>query len=170
MVCSGEVQLDLQSAEDAERAEKNHGTAAQKVHVETRGVTFNRETGIAQSDQPVKFVFPNGQGEAVGVEYHSEEGTVRLLRDVNFLLTSAEVNPKGKNSGTVGREPVRVTAKRADFERDSRMMHLRGLVEAKTATAHLRAGEITLVLPVPRGESSGHRRREREGSGAGVSR
>ncbi len=146
MVCSGEVQLDLQSAEDAERAEKNHGTAAQKVHVETRGVTFNRETGIAQSDQPVKFVFPNGQGEAVGVEYHSEEGTVRLLRDVNFLLTSAEANPKGKNSGTVGREPVRVTAKRADFERDSRMMHLRGLVEAQTATAHLRAGEITLVL------------------------
>ena len=146
IVCSGEVQLDLQSAEDAERAEKKPGTVPQKVHVETHGVTFNRDTGIAQSNQPVKFVFPNGQGEAVGVEYHSEEGAVRLLQDVNFLLTSAGAAPKGKNSGAVGREPVRVTGKSADFERDSRVMHLRGLVEAQTATVHLRAGEITLAL------------------------
>ena len=68
IVCSGEVQLELESAAVAERAHENRGTASEKVHVETRGVTFNRETGIAKSDQPVKFVFPNGQGQAIGVE------------------------------------------------------------------------------------------------------
>jgi len=56
----------------------------QKVHVETRGVVFNRASGMARTEQPVKFVFPNGNGEAVGVEYHSEEGMVRLLRNVQF--------------------------------------------------------------------------------------
>jgi LPS export ABC transporter protein LptC len=146
IVCSGEVQLDLQSAEDAARGEKNHGTVVQKVHVETRGVTFNRGTGTAQSDQPVKFSFPNGQGEAVGVEYRSEEGAVRLLRDVSFLLTPANPTPKGKSSKTAARVPVRVTGKSADFERDSRVMHLRGPVEAQTANSHLQAGEITLAL------------------------
>jgi lipopolysaccharide export system protein LptA len=146
IVCSGEVQLDLQSAEDAARAEKKHDAATQKVHVETRCVTFNRSTGIAQSDQLVKFVFPNGQGEAVGVEYRSEEGAVRLLRDVNFLLSPPGAKQTGKNAGTVVHDPVRVTAMSTDFERDSRVMHLRGPVEARTAAAHLRAGEITLAL------------------------
>src|SRR5215467_7316941 len=114
IVCSGDVQLDLQSAEDVARAEKKHDAPAQKVQVETRGVTFNRSTGIAQSDQPVKFIFPNGQGEAVGVEYRSEEGAVHLLRDVSFSLSA----PGAKRTGAAPafHEPVRVAAKSADFE------------------------------------------------------
>ena len=146
IVCSGDVQLDLQSAEDAARADQKHDAAAQKVHVQTRGVTFNRSSGIAQSDQPVKFVFPKGQGEAVGVEYRSEEGAVRLSRDVNFLLTAAGAAPAGKNAAMPVHESVHVTAKSADFERDSRVMHLHGPVEARTSAAHLWAGEITLAL------------------------
>jgi len=146
IVCGGEVQLDLQGAEDAASEDKSHSAAAQKVHVETRGVTFNRSSGVAQSDQPVKFIFPNGQGEAVGVEYRSEEGAIRLLRDVNFLLTAPGARQTDKSAGTAVHEPVRVTAKSADFERDSRVMHLRGPVEAQTAAARLRAGEITLPL------------------------
>ena len=147
IVCSGEVQLDLQSAEDAASAERKQDAAAQKVHVETRGVTFNRSSGIAQSDRPVKFVFPNGQGKAVGVEYRSEEGAVRLLHDVNFLLNATGAGQRGKNPATTTvPEPVHVTATSADFERESRVMHLRGPVEAQTVSTHLRAGKITLAL------------------------
>lgn len=146
IVCTGDVQLDLQSAEDAARAEKKSDPAAQKVHVETRGVTFNRSTGIAQSDQPVKFVFPSGQGKAVGVEYRSEEGAVRLLHEVDFLLSAPSAAQTSRNAETVAGEPVRVTAKSADFDRDSRVMHLRGPVEARTSATELRAGETTLAL------------------------
>src|SRR5258708_5325763 len=42
--CSGEVQLDLQSAEDARRAASGAGEP-RVVHVETRNVSFNRESG-----------------------------------------------------------------------------------------------------------------------------
>jgi lipopolysaccharide export system protein LptA len=146
IVCSGEVQLDLESAEDAERVQKNRGTAAEKVRVETRGVTFNRETGIAKSDQPVEFVFPNGQGQATGVEYRSEEGAVRLLRDVSCLLVPGNATQKSKTRGMTVTEPVRVKASSADFERDSGVMHLRGQVEARTASTRLHAGEIRLSL------------------------
>src|SRR5262249_2662462 len=96
IVCSGDVQLDLQSAEAAERTGQNPGAIRQKIHVQTRGVTFSRTTGIAQSSQPVTFVFPSGHGEAVGVEYRSEEGGVRLLRDVSFTLTPANASPEKK--------------------------------------------------------------------------
>src|SRR5215472_543952 len=146
IVCSGEVQLDLESAEDAERAERNYSTKTQKVHVETHAVTFNRSTGVAQSEQPVTFVFPGGRGEAVGVEYHSEEGAVRLLRDVSFVLTPASTPTEKRKRAMNVREPVQVTGKSADFERESRVMRLHGPVEARTPTAALRAVELTLAL------------------------
>src|SRR5216683_3408281 len=150
MACSGEVQMDLQSREEAEWGAKNPEMAAQqKVHVETRGVVFNRASGMARTEQPVKFVFPNGNGEAVGVEYHSEEGMVRLLRDVQFSLMPPGNDSAGKNTanaGTDAKEPIRVTGKSLDFERDSRTMQLYGPVEAETHTAHLRAGKLTLTL------------------------
>jgi lipopolysaccharide export system protein LptA len=148
MTCSGEVQIDLESRAEAERAAKNPEVMAQqKVHVETRGVIFNRASGMARTDQPVKFVFPNGNGEAAGVEYHSEEGTMRLLRDVRFSLMQPRNDAAGKKTASAGtKEPIRVTGKSLDFERDSRMMQLYGPVEAETHTARLRAGKLTLTL------------------------
>jgi lipopolysaccharide export system protein LptA/lipopolysaccharide export system protein LptC len=148
IACSGEVKIDFESASDAERATKSpEAAAARKMHVETRGVTFNRLSGTAQSDQPVQFVFPNGEGQAVGVEYHSEEGTVRLLRDVRMLLTRPKNTATGKSAPkTSTQDPVHVTGKSLDFARDSRVMHLQGPVEAYTAKARLTAGELTLTL------------------------
>jgi LPS export ABC transporter protein LptC len=148
IVCSGEVQMDLQSREEVERGAKNPEMATpQKVHVETRGVVFNRASGMARTEQPVKFVFPNGNGEAVGVEYHSEEGMVRLLRNVQFSLMAPRNDATGKKTASAGRkEPIRVTGKSLDFERDSRTMQLFGPVEAETHTAYLHAGKLTLML------------------------
>ncbi|HEX7698657.1 MAG TPA: LPS export ABC transporter periplasmic protein LptC [Candidatus Acidoferrum sp.] len=148
IACSGEVQMDLQSREEVERGAKNPEMATpQKVHVETRGVVFNRASGMARTEQPVKFVFPNGNGEAVGVEYHSEEGMVRLLRDVRFSLMAPRNDATGKKTASASRkEPIRVTGKSLDFERDSRTMQLFGPVEAETHTAYLHAGKLTLML------------------------
>ena len=148
IACSGEVQMDLQSREEVERGAKNPEMATpQKVHVETRGVVFNRASGMARTEQPVKFVFPNGNGEAVGVEYHSEEGMVRLLRNVQFSLMAPRNDATGKKTASAGRkEPIRVTGKSLDFERDSRTMQLFGPVEAETHTAYLHAGKLTLIL------------------------
>jgi len=148
IACSGEVQIDLESAADAERAARSPTPdAGQRVHVETREVTFNRASGTAHSDQLVKFSFPNGTGEATGVEYDSEEGKVRLLRDVRMSLVPPKSVAGGKKATKPGREDiVQVTAKSLDFARDSRRMHLQGPVTAETSQARLVAGELTLAL------------------------
>src|SRR5437660_906878 len=102
---------------------------------------------MARTDQPVKFVFPNGIGEALGVEYHSEEGTVRLLGNVQFSLMAPEKAVAGKKTASGGaKDPVRVKGKSLDFERESRTMQLYGPVEAETRAAHLCAGKLTLTL------------------------
>src|SRR5207237_10097152 len=49
IVCSGKVELNLQSAEDAARAEQDKGKTAQIVHVEPHGVTFHHAPGRGQS-------------------------------------------------------------------------------------------------------------------------
>jgi LPS export ABC transporter protein LptC len=150
IACSGEVQIDLMSAADAQRTE-NHPEAAKAVttHIRTRGITFDRATGLAQTDQKVTFVFPSGTGEAVGLEYKCEAGSVRLLRDVRFTLQeSAPAAAKGKVADVSMRPPqeVRVKGSSLDFGRDSRLLRLFGPAEAETGAERLSAGEIKLLL------------------------
>jgi LPS export ABC transporter protein LptC len=148
ILCSGEVQIDLQSAADAERAAANPGDAASKaIRVETHGVTFDRASGTARTDQRVLFHFPSGSGEAAGVQYNAEEGRARLLRDVRMTLTRPGLR-RGKKDSERDSPPeeVHVKGSRLDFERNTRAMRLSGPAEAATGSQRLTAGEITLGL------------------------
>ena len=151
VTCNGDVRLDLMSAADAQLVERDPALAeARATRVDTRGVTFNRSTGAAQTDQRVTFAFPNGSGDAVGLEYKSEEGTLHLQQDVRMRLAQpaaiagkktvpAGINPKP-------REDVRVKGASLDFGRDTRLLRLHGPAEAETPTERLTAGEISLKL------------------------
>ncbi len=148
--CSGDVQLDLMSAEDAKLVAKNPEQAeARTTHVETRNVTFDRVSGLAQTDQRVTFAFPNGTGDATGLEYQSEEGKLRLLHDVRLrLVQPAAVTREKKTSKAEPRpgQDVHVKGTSLDFGRDTRLMHLHGPAEAETPAERLTAGEISLAL------------------------
>src|SRR6267154_92154 len=149
IACSGEVQIDLMSAANAQRT-ADHPEAAKAVatRIETRGVKFDRGSGLAQTDQKVTFAFPSGSGEAVGLEYQSEEGTVRLLRDVRFKLIQTASNTAKSKAVREQAPPqeVQITGASLDFARDSRLMRLHGPAEAQTSTERVTAGEIKLTL------------------------
>ena len=155
ITCSGDVQLDLRSAADAKRIESNPSLAtAVTTRVETRGVTFDRSTGVARTDERVIFGFPNGSGQAVGMQYNSDEGAVRLMRDVRLKLVQFASKPPGGGNGksagalsanAIGQE-VNVKGSSLDFARDTRLMHLHGPAEAETSAERLTAGEISLAL------------------------
>lgn len=148
--CSGEVQIDLMSAADAQRTQGDPEAAkAVTTRVETRGVKFDRASGLAQTDQKVTFAFPSGSGEATGLEYRSEEGTVRLLRDVRVTLKQSARRGAGSHAGN-SRMPapqeVRVKGSSLDFGRDSRLLRLHGPAEAEAGAERLSAGELNLSL------------------------
>jgi lipopolysaccharide export system protein LptA len=152
IACSGEVQIDLMTEADAQRTESHPESAkAVTTHIETRGVTFDRASGLAQTDQKVTFAFPSGTGEAVGLEYKSEEGTVRLLRDVRFTLqenapTGAKAKAKAADVAMRPPQQVRVKGSTLDFGRGSHLLRLFGPAEATTGAERLTAGEIKLSL------------------------
>jgi lipopolysaccharide export system protein LptA len=156
--CSGDVQFDLMSAADFQRTVNDPAQAkALATHVETRGVTFDRGSGVARTDQRVIFAFPNGSGDATGMLYNSEEGALRLSRDVRLRLiqllpAKADKNGDKKDKNKVSPTPpgvgqeVHVRGRSLDFGRDTRLMHLQGPAEAETQTERLTAGEISVML------------------------
>src|SRR5260370_35013429 len=72
---------------------------------------------------------------------------VRLVRDVQFAVMAAGNDAKKKRRASAqANEPIRVTGKSLEFERESRTMQLNGPVEAETRSAHLHAGKLKLTL------------------------
>jgi lipopolysaccharide export system protein LptA len=146
--CSGEVEIVLMSADEWNA---RHGAVARTqrapgtMRVETRGVAFNRASGQAKTDQQVRFSFLNGSGEAVGAEYHSEEGTLSLQKDVRLRLDQPAAASK-KSTATNAPEPVEITGTRMDLSRGAGTIYLEGPAEAKTKTDRLTAAAIVLEL------------------------
>ncbi|HET9400153.1 MAG TPA: LptA/OstA family protein [Candidatus Acidoferrales bacterium] len=154
VVCAGDVQLDLESADDAKR-QANGSQAGERgpriVHVATRGLQFESGSGDAETDQGVEFNFPGGEGRAQGVKYQSADGMLELQRAVQMKLQPpASAGEASKSSANTARPPVEVSAASLQYRREENLMLLRGPVDAKQAAAsgpkELRASELTLQL------------------------
>jgi lipopolysaccharide export system protein LptA len=145
--CSGEVQMDLQSAADAERARREGASKANVIHVQTSGVTFERGTGQAQTVQPVKFTFTNGEGQGVGAVYFSEEGTLRLVQDVRInVRPTAAVTAATDKATAPSTNEVLLQGSSLELGRLARKAVLAGPATATTRAQQLTAGEFTLLL------------------------
>ena len=130
--CAGEVEIDLESAEEAQQ---HRGERV--IHVSTTNVSFNRNTGEATTESPVVFRFPYGQGRGVGLTYNTAEAVVRLHRDVEMTLTSA-------GTGRKPMEPIALTGGGMEYHRDSRTMRLLPPVRVRQGTREVTAGTLAL--------------------------
>lgn len=143
--CDGSVVIDLQSAADAARDAEHPEARSNVIHVETNGVTFERATGRAQTVQPVKFSFVNGEGEGVGAVYFSEEGRLKLVRDVRITIQPTEEEGAGRKRQPRTREVV-LRGSSLEMEKLARRIVLSGPATATTSEQELKAGELTLLL------------------------
>ena len=143
--CNGEVQMELQSAADAERLRQQSAAVPNIIRVETRGVTFEKATGRAQTVQPVKFSFPNGSGDGVGAVYSSEEGQLRLIRDVHLKMDASSAS-KGNSKSTAAASEVDIQGSSLEFGKTTHTILLFGPVTATTSTQQLTAGELFVSL------------------------
>jgi lipopolysaccharide export system protein LptC len=143
--CNGEVQMELQSAADAERLRQQSSAVPNIIRVETRGVTFEKATGRAQTVQPVKFSFPNGSGDGVGAVYSSEEGQLRLIRDVHLKMDASSASKGNLKSNTAASE-VDIQGSSLEFGKTTHSILLFGPVTATTPAQQLTAGELFVSL------------------------
>src|SRR5215470_8931471 len=144
--CAGNVEMDLQSAADFERARQQGEDKGNLIHVQTSAVTFERSTGRAQTVQPVKFSFTNGEGEGLGAVYFSEEGTLRLVKDVRITVRPPSPETRTIKPRVPSVKEVLLQGSSLDLGKLSRKALLAGPATATTRGQQLTAGEFTLLL------------------------
>ena len=137
MVCHGAVHVDLEAAHDArERPGK------QVVHVDTSQVTFDRNSGSSESQQPVSFSFPYGDGHAVGFTYDSNHNVIHLHHDVFMNLRHAAPGKSAEATGV----PTEVTGSSLDYHNEDGIVRLEGPVLLRQGTHEVACATLTLVL------------------------
>jgi lipopolysaccharide export system protein LptA len=130
--CQGEVKIDLASANS------NAGkTADNSLHVTTRNLSFNRESGEAVTAEPVQFRFAGGEGHAVGVAYSSQNAIVRLTHDVELDMAP---------SPRTGNLPVTATGSSLEIRRNDRIVELAAPATVKQGNRELLAEKILIEL------------------------
>ncbi len=131
VVCQGDVQIDLESSEEARQSESHR-----IIHLATKNISFNRDTGEVATEEPVEFRFPSGEGRGTGIVYRSREEQVRLSRDVELKISQRSASAP----------PVIFTGSSLEFRRDESAMHLLGPVRAQQGERELTAGSLTIEL------------------------
>ncbi len=74
------IVMNVPSDKDA----SDPGEAGKRVRVQTSGVTYETHSGKANTDQPASFIFPKGDGRAVGVEYDPNTKVLHLKSQISL--------------------------------------------------------------------------------------
>jgi len=135
ITCPGEVTVHLRGGS------AGAADTARAVLLSTAAVRFDPATSVAWTDQPVRFEFPNGRGQAVGLRYQAEEPAVRFEREVTVEV-----------AGTRG--PVVIRGAELRFFARAPAFELVPPLEIRSGDEMLTAGSVRLEL-----DSSFHTRR-----------
>ena len=163
LLIPGEVIMKL-GIPPADSSRKQTGSAPvqepDSVSIVTTGLKFDQSTGVASTDQQVRFRFAQGQGTAKGAVYDPGSQQLTLRSAVHFALSEPSATPVT----TPGTTDVRAGSLR--FRRGDSVVYLAGPVELTSGSRSLRAGESEILLD----ESRQARRVRLEKGVAGVDR
>jgi len=101
------------------------------IHLKTRDLVFNRETGSAWTDAPVEFRTPQAEGTAVGVKYSGKTRVLTLASKIHVELSEPNAAVIDAASGLMTSDPRQITLEHPHLERES------GAVQADRAVFYL---------------------------------
>ena len=132
VVAEGQVQIDLE-ASDVGPISPNQAPPQLKdpIHLKTVGLLFNKNTGMARTDNLVQFSIPQASGSAIGAEYDSKTNALTLGSDVKL--------------DTTGPEHATITARHGVITKSPRRAVLDGVV-AQRGQEEMTANHVTLFL------------------------
>lgn len=84
-----------------------------EIHVKTSGLIFDRDSGVASTDQRVEFTLAQGTGSATGANFDAHQG-ILVLNNAVELNVQRGAEP----------EPVKLNAQHAVFMRDDQICEL----------------------------------------------
>lgn len=153
----GEVRIDL-DANTKIAGQQNQVPALESrnlVHVTTRGLTFNKNTGLAQTREKIEFRVPEADGSAVGATYDSHSSVLTLKSAVQIETTDKnKVRITGQNA-TIARDPRQVVIRGARIEQTGRVLATDKITvllrEDNTVDRILGSGNVHSYMEGPQG-------------------
>src|SRR5579863_1804713 len=107
VIAKGDVQIDLE-ANPSGRANPDQSIPKElrsPIHLKTRDLVFNRETGNATTAARVELRTPQAEGSAVGVQYAGKTNTLILASQVRLEMSGADPSTIEAASGLITGEP-----------------------------------------------------------------
>ena len=133
VTAKGDVQIDL-VANPAGLASPDQSTPKElknPIHLKTRDLVFNRETGNAWTDQRVEFRTPQAAGSAVGVKYSGKANVLTLASQIHLALSAPNEAVIEAEHGTITNDPREIVLEHPHLIRDT------GTMQADRAVFHL---------------------------------
>jgi lipopolysaccharide export system protein LptA len=129
----GEVQIDLE-ANPTGGAGPDQGTPRElknPIHLKTKDLVFNQNSGDASTDARVDFRTPQATGWAVGVQYSGKTNVLTLVSQVHVSLGGKDPGRLFATHGRFTRDPHEVVLDHA------RLVRASGTMQAEEATFFL---------------------------------
>ncbi len=133
IMARGEVQIDLEANPSGVNG-PDQGTPKElknAIHLKTRDLKFNQQSGNASTEARVDFRTPQASGWAMGVEYAAKSNTLTLVSQIHVTLSGENAAEIFATHGALTRDPRVVVLDHARMERAS------GTAEADQATFFL---------------------------------
>jgi len=121
VTAQGEVRIDL----EANSSSPGPGQASAPetrslIHVKTSGLTFNENTGIAQTSAAIEFRVPEADGSAMGATYDSHGGVLTLKSAVKISTTGKRKATINGQSAVITKNPSKIVLQTARVEEPPR--------------------------------------------------
>ena len=124
VTAEGEVRIDLEavSATSSSSGAPPAAETRNLIHVKTSALTFNENTGIAQTRAAIEFRVPEGNGSAVGATYDSHGGVLTLKSAVRLTSTGQRKATITGQSAVITKNPSKVVMQSAKVEEPQRVI------------------------------------------------
>ncbi len=123
VTAEGEVRIDLEAVSASTTlGQPSAAETKNLIHVKTSGLTFNENTGIAQTKAAIEFRVPEGNGSAVGATYDSHGGVLTLKSAVRLTSTRPRKATITGQSATITKNPSKVVMQSAKVEELQRVI------------------------------------------------
>jgi lipopolysaccharide export system protein LptA len=129
----GEVQIDLE-ANPTGATGPDQGTPRElknPIHLKTKELVFNQESGDATTDARVDFRTPQATGWAVGVQYSGKTNTLTLVSQIHMTMGGQKAESLFATHGKITHDPHEAVLDHPRLRNES------GTVEAEQATLFL---------------------------------
>ncbi|MGC1449490.1 MAG: LptA/OstA family protein [Candidatus Sulfotelmatobacter sp.] len=143
VTAKGDVQIDL-VANPAGLASPDQSTPKElknPIHLKTRDLAFNKDTGNAMTAARVEFRTPQATGWAVGVKYAGKTNTLTLVSQIHVVLNGPNAAVIDAEHGIITNDPREIVLDRPHLSREGEAL------QADQAVFHLgRENQVERVL------------------------